>query len=78
MMCKTGCGEESGGVELCAPCWRLWEDSSELRRVNRIARDAPRTYYVRGLVALVDFCTRIRAERRVRDEQTNGGRHGDE
>ena len=63
--CKTGCGRSAHAACLCAVCSAMWASSAELKRSAAIAREATGTMKgERYGVALVDFCNRVRAERR--------------
>lgn len=63
--CKTGCGAECFSVYLCDMCDALWCASAEQLRAYGIYGEvsSPCGYSTRVGVALVDFCTRVRAER---------------
>lgn len=58
--CKTGCGAEAGhhNETLCPSCDTLFMASGEWTRFS--AKDRS---FEAGMVALADFCSRVRAER---------------
>lgn len=60
MMCKTGCGRETGNL-LCVYCNETWKDSMEYHRAGK--QNPGISPNVADWVAIMDFCTRIRAER---------------
>lgn len=63
--CKTGCGQDAKEY-LCKECEAAWQDSGErLRNLGALGEDWPdERRAARMEVALVDFCDRMRAERR--------------
>jgi hypothetical protein len=68
MNCKTGCGnaESAERAPLCEDCAAVWDVSPERQRVAGIASETPggrRGNGHRCMVAVVDFCNRVRAER---------------
>lgn len=61
-LCKTGCGRDvPGDIIFCVDCLEAWAASPEERRGSVATTPEARA------VALMDFCTRVRAERQ------NGG-----
>lgn len=59
MRCKTGCGKEAVlGDYFCTACRFEWESSAERVRFHDVDSDD------REGVAVMDFCNRVRAERR--------------
>jgi hypothetical protein len=62
--CQAGCGAiTSKSSVVCIACDEAWTNSREFARALEIAQVQPATYPVRGTVALMDFCTRVRLER---------------
>lgn len=64
-MCKTGCGTQTGNL-LCHACNEAWKNSAEYMRAAM--QNPGLSPVLAGFRALMDFCTRTRAER------LNGGR----
>lgn len=67
-LCKAGCGAavNTAVSHVCDACAARWRDSGEFARMTALSFDdtiSMEEHNMRGDIAFVDFCTRMRLER---------------